>query len=454
MIYTLKPDAQGYLIIRGQYKPGDILQLQGKFKAVAVYDLAGEAGKPIFITNVPNETLSIDQITWSGGAWPHGLAIRNSRHLVVHGTTKSQFKIIGSNSSALDSNNNTVRGAYMNLIIGELSDNITVHDIAITYGGTGIVAKTDVSKTNTKTWFPATYLENFEFYNIEISNTVNEAMYIGHTATWWDINKNQPLYTTPPNGSESYIKQPLKLRNVKIHNNYIHNVGVDGIQTAAIDNLKIYDNVVEDWATKKEGGHNGGILVGGRVVDFEVTNNYVHDGWGEFLQIYADAGKAIVKNNLFVKNSLSGIGLRGNKGLAVEFTNNTIVQPGESAFRINGNTGGTGKNIISKNVVVGLGTGRLLAYVENGGYAASTDNLVYPTLAEARLTDKFVSNVTGYGYSPSVTQEPEEPNEPQVRVSVSISLPTIKLPEGAHDLKVTMPDGSLSSIKVIVEREK
>jgi hypothetical protein len=454
MIHTLQPDAQGYLIIRGTYKPGDIIQLKGKFKAVAVYDLFGEAGKPIFITNAPNETLTIDQITWSGGAWPHGLAVRNSKHLVVFGTTKSQFKIIGSNSPAVDSNGNTVRGAYMNFIIGELSDNITAHDISITYGGTGIVAKTDVSKTDSKTWFPNTYLENFEFFNIEISNTVNEGMYIGHTATWWDINKTAPLYTTPPPNSGSYIRQPIKLRNVKIHHNYIHNVGVDGIQTAAIDNLKISDNIIEDWATKKEGGHNGGILVGGRVVDFEVANNFIHDGWGEFLQIYADAGKAVVKNNLFVKNSLSGIGLRGGKGLAVEFYNNTIVQPGESAFRINGSTGGVGNNIIKKNIIAGLSAGRVLAYTENGGKTTATDNLVYPTLADAKLNDKFISSVAGYGYSPATPQQPEDPQEPIIKMSVSVTLPTLKLPEGAHDLKVIMPDGTASNIKVIVEREK
>jgi hypothetical protein len=452
MTYTLKPDAQGFLIINpGIYKPGDTIFLSGNFKAVAVYKLVGSAEAPIKITNAPNEVTTIGDINWSGGAWPHGLALRGCRYIEVCGSSRDNFLIIGSNSAAKDSNGYSVRAAYWNLMIMELSDNFKVHDITIKYGGTAIICKTDVVKTDPKTWFPNTYLVNFEFYNITIDGCMNEGIYLGHTATYWNINNSQPVYSGTIN--TEYMKQPVKLRNVSIHHNKLVNVGNDGIQTAAIDNLKVYDNEISNWAVNKDSSHNGGILIGGRVVNFEVYNNTVKNGYGEFLQIYAEVGTAIVKNNLLVNNQLSGIGLRGGKGLAVAFINNTIVNSGHDAFRVNGSTGGTGKNILSKNIIV-QPAGRYI-YLENGGVVAEEDNKKAITTAAAAISSTtFVpiagSASVGYGYNTGTVVEPPA----ETKLSVSITLPTITLPEGTHILKLTMPDGKVSDIKIVVAREQ
>lgn len=426
MIYTLTPGADGYLTIRGTYKPGDVIQLKGNFKAVAIYDLAGNATTPIQITNVPNEVLTIGDVAWSRGAWPHGLAVRNSKHLSIFGTTKENFKITGSNSTAKNTNGDGLaRAAYFNLLIGELSDNIKVYNMTIANGGTGIWCKTEVTKDE-RTWFPNTYLENFEFYDLEIYNTVNEAMYIGHTATYWNITTNAPLYTTPPAGSGAYIKQPIKLRNVKMHHNYIHDTYTDGIQASAIDNLIVTDNEVANWAQQKDSSHNGGILIGGRVKDFEVTNNYVHDGWGEMLQVYAEAGKAIVKNNLFVRNKISGISLRGTNNLAIEFTNNTVAYAGDHAVRVNGAFGGTGKNILKSNLFVQPTSGRDV-YLENNGQVTQDGNKVFAKAADAKLdeTKYFApfdgSPAAGIGYVRPGTTTPPEP-EPPVNVPAVITI--------------------------------
>lgn len=453
MTYTLKPDAQGYLVINaGIYKPGDTIYLSGKFKAVAVYKLVGSAEAPIKITNVPGETLIIGDELWSGGAWSHGLAMRGCRFIEVCGESREKFIITGPNLTIPAA----ARAAYWNFYIGEFSDNFEVHNLTIRYGGTGILCKTDVSKTDTKTWFPNTYLDNFEFYSLTIQDTQNEGIYIGHTATYWNIDTWSPVYSGTINTTT--MKQPIKLRNVRIFNNKLVNIGNDGIQTAAIDNLKVYDNEVINWATNKDSSHNGGILIGGRVVNFEVYNNRVLDGYGEFLQIYADAGTAVVKNNLFVNNKLSGVGLRGGKALAVTFANNTVVNSGHDAFRINGSTGGTGKNILSKNIIV-QPTGRYV-YLENGGVATEEDNKKAMSTTGVNISPTtFVavagSASIGYGYSAGTVVEPPPPPPPtEAKLTVSITLPTITLPEGAHVLKLTTPDGKVSDVKIVVERAK
>lgn len=458
MNHTLKPAADGYLIINpGAYKPGDTIFLSGNFKAVAVYNLVGSAEAPIKITNAPNEAVTIGDINWSGGSWSHGLAMRGCRYIEVFGSAKDKFQIIGSNSTAKDSNGYPVRGAYFNLMITELSDNFKVHDITIKHGGTAIVCKTDVSKTNEKTWFPNTYLDNFEFYNITIDGCLNEGIYLGHTATYWNISTSQPVYSGTINTAT--MKQPVKLRNVSIHHNTLANIGNDGIQTAAVDNLKVYDNEIVNWAVNKDGSHNGGILIGGRVKNFEVYNNKVVDGWGEFLQIYADAGTAVVKNNLFVNNKLSGIGLRGGSGLIVQFLNNTIIQSGESAFRINGSTGGTGKNVIKNNIIAQPGTGRYY-YLENGGSMSDEGNKTYATLAEAKLNPLLnyqplvTSTAVGYGYNPGTVVIPDPP-KPEAPAKVTISSNELAallkaLKPGTYSIEVGV-DSTAKKISVKVE---
>lgn len=455
MNHTLKPAADGYLIINpGVYKPGDTIFLSGNFKAVAIYKLIGTVEAPIKITNAPNETVTIGDINWGGGSWSHGLALRGCKHIEIFGTTKNNLQIIGSNSTVKDSNGYPVRGAYFNMMITELSDNFKVHDITIKHGGTAIVCKTDVSKTDPKTWFPNTYLDNFEFYNITIENCLNEGIYLGHTATYWNINNSQPVYSGTIN--TEYMKQPVKLRNVSIHHNTLVNIGNDGIQTAAVDNLKIYNNQILNWAVNKDLSHNGGILIGGRVVNFEVYNNKLQDGYGEFIQIYADAGTAVVKNNLFVNNKLSGIGLRGGKGLMVEFTNNTIVNSGENAFRINGTSGGTGKNSLKKNIIV-QPAGRYI-YLENGGAATEEDNKKVTTLAGAFLSaSTFLplagSASTGYGYSAGtvVIPDPEPPVPSKITITSNELAALLKaLKPGAYSFEIGV-DSVVKKVSVKVE---
>lgn len=440
--YDLKPDAQGYLTVRGTYKPGDTLQLDGSFKAVALYDLKGEVGKPITIMNAPGKTLYIGDSTWSGGAWSHGLAIRNCRYINVGGTTRDNFKITGSNSNTI-AYGAPVRTAYFDLLIGELTEDIVVHDISIRHGGAGVSCKTDINAGSPRTHGP-TPLNNFEFYNIDIYNTYNEAFYIGVTAS------------TPDAGGRFAVK----LNNVKVHHNRLWHIGNDAIQIASSDNIEVNDNDISDWAVKHEWSHNGGILIGGRCKGFLVYNNRAYDGWGEIVQVYAEAGPALIRNNLFVNNSLTAISIRGSKGLVVRFVRNTIALAGDYAIRINGAFGSTDKQVIDSNIIAQpRSVGARYYYLENGGTISDLNNKTFPTLAEAKLNPLLyyqpliTSSAIGYGYgSAAIVDPPKPPTETKLKMSVT--LPTITLPEGTHELKVTMPDGKIETIKILIEREK
>lgn len=420
--FILTPDAQGYKIIDnagGTYIAGDTLYFQGSFKQIAISNMSGAAGNYIVITNRTGQTLTIGDSTWSGGAYAQGLVLRNCHYIEVSGTSKTNFQIVGSKSDVLDGNGVPVRTAYTDFAASEKSDNFAVHDLSIRHGGPGLFAKTEVLSNDPLTWYPYRYLNNWEFYNLDISNTYNEAMYIGHTAAYWNINTNTPAYPQPGEtyqNDTSIYKRPIKLTNVSIHDNYIHDIGNDAMQTAAIDTLEVYNNEITNWATKHGAADNGGILIGGRVKGFNVHDNYVHDGWGELMQIYAEGhAQSVINNNLLIRNgSNDGVSIRGTDSLAVTFTNNTVAYVGNNLTRVNGYFGGVGTNLFSKNILAQpLMTGGTIfaknyIYTENGGKVSETaspnDNKKFATGAEVNWDEgnfffpNTGSTAAGYGY--------------------------------------------------------
>lgn len=355
--FVLEPDETGFLYIpdASYYSPGDTLQLRGTFKAVEIRYLNGSEENPITVTNYPDELLTIGQPDWNGGSWSTGLNFKNSHHVKVEGQYKNSFVISGSTQTARD--------AYFGIVINTFSDNFEVSNLTIQNGGTGIQAKTEPLADNSATWYPNTYLNNLSIHDIEVRNTQNEGMYIGHTAIYWDLTTNLSFYGTPDEFIEGHdYVQPIKWTNVKIYNNYVHQTGADGIQTAAIDGLEVYNNEVTDWALQHNYSHNGGILIGGRSTSTNVHDNYVHDGWGELFQFYASGENGvqhIVFNNLFINNQLDGISFRPTNGAIVNISNNTISGVGGVSTRFYRGRDTYNASFMNKNL--------LLEPMRNGG---------------------------------------------------------------------------------------
>ena len=438
--HILTPDAQGHLSKTSWtgYKPGDTIYLSGVFKAIAFDNLVGVGDNYYVITNKPNETVIIGDSVWSGGSWAQGMVLHGCHYIEIAGTDKTRFKFIGSNSNIKDANGVPTKTAYTDIALSQLTDNISLHDVTIRYGGAGVFAKTEVSSTNSATWFPNTYLNNWEFYKLDISGTYNEAMYIGHTANYWNIQSNTPYYPTPtdPAPDQAIYKRPIKLTNVKIYNNYIHDIGNDAIQTAAIDSLEVYNNEVYNWATKHDASNNGGILIGGRVIGFNVHDNIVHEGWGEFMQVYAQGGgSSIIRNNLFVKNQGDGISTRGSEKLQMQITNNTIAYAGGAGLRINGYYG-QGNTVAQKNLITnpkyngGVINPNTYIYLENGGTVSEglspNENKKYATILQANVdTLNFYQPVLGgvsfgYGYSKNTPTPIPVPTPDTVPIPVPV----------------------------------
>lgn len=369
--FTLVPDAAGRLTIDNSnktYLPGDIINLKGTFKSVQFSNMSGSAAAPIIIRNLSGTNVIIGDPAWNGGGYCVGVVFSNSHYIKFGGLSGTTSLLISGSTQA-------ARTAYFDMQITNKSDNIEISNLTIQNGGNGIVAKTDPVKGDATTAYPNTVLQNLSIHDVVIKNTTNEAMYIGHTATYWNLTANAPYYGDPSGftAGQQYV-QPIIWRNVKIYNNSVKDIGLDGIQTAAIDRLEVYNNEVTNWATQKNAAHNGGILIGGRTTNTNTHDNYVHDGWGELCQFYGSGENGathIINNNLFRNSQSDGVSMRGSANATVTFTNNTIAYTKGNSFRINGYMGHTGLNIVNSNAFIaplyGVGTmyPKYYIYLEN-----------------------------------------------------------------------------------------
>lgn len=388
--FTLTPDANGRLTIdnkSGTYKAGDIIILKGTFKSVNISNMSGSASAPISFQNPAGAVVNIGDPSWNGGGYPAALDFSNCHYIKVGSPNgRAYFVINGSTGAA--------REAYFNIHLGNHTDNFEIYNLAINNGGTGIVAKTEPVKGDASTAYPNSVMYNLTIHGISINNTRNEAMYIGHTATYWDLTAGIPYYgtTSGMTAGHQYV-QPIKWNNVKIYSNSVSNSGLDGIQTSAIDKLEIYANSVVNWATQKNSAHNGGILIGGRTTNTNTHDNIVHNGWGELCQFYGSGTAHIIKNNTFYENEGDGVSMRGAEGAAVQFLNNTVANTKGNTLRINGYSGQTGKNLVSGNVFIaplkGVGTiyPKYYIYTENGAVVVegtgTSANFKFPTVASS-----------------------------------------------------------------------
>ncbi|ACU59975.1 right-handed parallel beta-helix repeat-containing protein [Chitinophaga pinensis] len=391
--FTLLPDADGRLVIDNAintYQPGDVLNLAGQFKAVLISNLNGNAKAPIIIQNLKDSVVSIGNPSWNGGGQPVACVLWNCHYIKLGGQSGQQSFIISGSTQA-------AREAYYDLQIGNKSDNIEICNLSIMNGGNGIVAKTDPVKGDRGTVHPNLIMQNLSIHDIDIMNTKNEGMYVGHTATYWDLTANVPYYGAPGSGATGHeYVQPAMWNNVKIYNCKVHETGLDGIQTAAINQLEIYDNEVYHWATQQNASHNGGILIGGRATNTKTHNNYVHDGWGELCQFYGSGEKGsshFIYNNLFMNNESDGISVRGSANAIVWIGYNTIANTRGNNVRLNGYTGMKAAQFIYGNVLIAPRKGestiydKNYIYIEQGATLKEGDgvykNKRYPTMAAA-----------------------------------------------------------------------
>lgn len=390
-IHIITPDSRGRLdMYSDQTKeilPGSTIYLVGNFLSIRLTGIKGNAEHPIRITNYPGKKLVIGNPEWAGGAYSSALQLIECQHIILGGENNETNFLI-------DSSTSEARSSYFGINLRPFTDNIEIKNITIRNGGTGILAKTDPEKDDPKTWYPNTVLENLSIHNVTITNVATEAMYLGHTAVWWGWDEKGKGYNAgakPENPSHTYV-MPIKWKNVRIYQNYISNPGYDGIQASAMDQLEIYENEIANFGTKAIQGQNAGIIVGGRTIDTNVHDNYVHDGTGEIFQFHGSGennSTHTVHNNLFVNSQSNGMGIYGlNDAATIDITNNTIAGCQLFGIQVNGKYYDTFVKL-NNNVFVEcyqkVPTSLKYIRIMNNGKVEESDNKIFDTLINAKI---------------------------------------------------------------------
>ncbi len=302
-----------------------------------------------------------------------------------------------------------IHGTFGNGIsIDNLSSDITVAHCEISYVGfAGIMAKTDPQCDF------AAVRDSFEMYNIRvhnnyIHNTGMEGVYIGHSHF-----SGHTLHC--PDGDT--IVKPHIIKGVFVYDNYFDSTGLDGIQVSStIEECEIHDNFVSNDSQRELYAQMSGIIVGGGS-NGNCYNNIIVDGKGCGIEIHG-FGPMKVYNNLIIRPGLNylpgqhehlakhgimvGDDLYNPDSASYYIFNNTIVNPKSDGIRfINENSK---NNLIFNNVIINPGA-RVYYDSMNVPGLRSYINMAFGNIQADTLNNKLFKNSLAAFFSDSLRDD-------------------------------------------------
>lgn len=214
-------------------------------------------------------------------------------------------------------------GIYMENFTTDVEiDHVEVDDT----GFAGIMGKTDPYCGNPDTWRSSGFImKNIKLHDNYIHNTGGEGVYLGFTGGY-KVDSNRSC-----DGTLIFAHW---LEDISIYNNIVEDTGLDGIQVnLARSNCKIYNNIISNYAVNQQGFQDFAMSLGGGV--YEVFNNHIYNNtgyMGKGMQlISADSGTKVY-NNVIVTPKFQGIFIHmrhefENPSEGIKVFNNTIVSP-------------------------------------------------------------------------------------------------------------------------------
>lgn len=288
-------------------KPGDKVCFQnGTRERIELINMTGTAANPVVITNMCD-----GKVTFRGATITAPFS--------VHIYESSFFRFTGSGNSGVDYGIE-MTNSHMGLDIQRLSTNFEVdHVKATNLGSVAFVGKTDPT-CDTKTWRGNFVMRNVKFHDNYVDASADEGFYVGNSHYSNGVTKTC-------NGSNIKIYEH-DVVGVDVYNNIVLNTGRDGIQVgSATSGCKIYNNRIENFATRALYGHQSGIQINEGTVA-NIYNNRIIKGTG-FGIFVSGSGGTRVANNLITDAAQGGIFANDfppyYSNVSYTFINNTLV---------------------------------------------------------------------------------------------------------------------------------
>lgn len=246
-------------------------------------------------------------------------------------------------------------GGQHSVTLEYLTTDVEVDHIEVGYSGfSGIMAKTDPSCDN------ATIRGNFVMRNVflhdnYVHDTAGEGFYVGHT--FWNAGMKLSCGT----------RYPHEMQNVKIYNNIVKNAGWEAIQVGSTPTgAEVYGNRIENYGAKNKLYQNNGVQFG-EGAPGKFYNNYIKGGKGSALVIIGNPDNFIY-NNVIINAGVDGIFCEDRStGAGFRIVNNTIINPGANGIKLYSEM--VNMNNVYNNIVVNPGSYSKYTYPRSGNDA-------------------------------------------------------------------------------------
>lgn len=224
------------------------------------------------------------------------------------------FRIVGSGTPGITYGFN-VNGGNIGMTMDDLSSDFEIANVEVHNSGfAGIMAKTDPS-CDPATWRGHFTMKNVSIHDNYVHNTGGEGLYIGNS-----------FYAEGVSTSCGTVL-PHDVVNLKICRNFLDATGAEGIQVgSAISGCEVFNNVVKNPGVSPfEAYQNNGIQIG-EGTGGKCYNNLVMGAPGNGI-IVLGLGDNLLYNNLVLNSKGYGIfaDSRYTPGPHFQFINNTIV---------------------------------------------------------------------------------------------------------------------------------
>ena len=399
--FLITPGADGGAYINGNTlgaQPGDTVCIQsGSYNYIQFFNITGSAAKPIVFINCGGQVKI-------GNGGSYGFVFNNAKYFKVTGTGSTDFYGF--------SVNGVTKKLNVGLGISKGCTDYEADHFEITGSEVGVMAKVNPD-CDAANQYPTFAIRNVKLHDLYIHDVTGEGMYIGNTAPNGE--------TATCNGVTTTLLPP-RIYNLKIYNVITANTGWDGIQVAsAPENVEIYNNKVSNYGVENKGSQQAGIILGGES-NGKVYNNTVIKGTGNGIEVFG-TGLNYVYNNILSDCGIDGTSIgqdaifiddrptkQNYKPLQVYVLNNTIINSGRDAIRMQNTNGtdGTG-NLFINNLAVkpgSLATRGALAYltIQSGISYTGSNNLNYPDPATVKFVDATNKNFHLAAGSPAIDQ--------------------------------------------------
>ena len=368
--------------------PGDTLLLQpGVWHHLSLINLTGSAEKPIVVIN-DNGLVDINSDHY------YGISVSNCKFIHITGTGSAQLeygiKISQIKGGALGGNKGTTDIEI---------DHIEIDSVK----GVGMMIKTDATCTEFQR-HQFTQKNTYLHHN-KISNTGLEGLYIG--------SSNYPGRNIQCNGQTTLVLDPL-LENVEVSNNHFDGTGWDAIQVSSAQNLDIHHNHIYHDSKLLQPNQMSGIIIGAGSTG-TIRNNLIKRGNGNGINSFA-LGNIKIYNNIIIEpgqwhlNNLGKYGIYVNDKLAEKadvfniISNNMILDAPCESIHLQTKVWNDNTTVISNNILINPGC--YAKYDSNNigykAYISSTKNKakIYNNFENLDYAKALMEDSTGKEYTP------------------------------------------------------